>query len=79
MLRVLFDFVVDTWSDPLGAGISDSRPFDRLRAGSSQETRRNGHLTVLVMPARSNALGHPPASVIMVPTETKSGPAPRTN
>jgi len=26
MLRVLFD-VVDTWSNPLGAGISDSRPF----------------------------------------------------
>jgi hypothetical protein len=27
MLRVLFDFVVDTRSNPLGAGISDSRPF----------------------------------------------------
>jgi hypothetical protein len=27
MLRVLFDFVVDTWPNPLGAGIPDSRPF----------------------------------------------------
>jgi hypothetical protein len=27
MLRVLFDFVVDTRSNPLAAGISDSRPF----------------------------------------------------
>src|SRR5437588_695678 len=51
MLRVLFDFVVDTRSNPPAAGISDSRP--------SQKTRRTGHPTVLVMPARSRALGHP--------------------
>src|SRR5271163_2029248 len=38
-----------------GAGISDSRPFDKLRAGSSQKTRRNGAPTVLVMPAGSKA------------------------
>jgi len=27
MLRVLFDFVVDTWSNPLGAGIFRLPPF----------------------------------------------------
>jgi hypothetical protein len=27
MLRVLFDFVVDARSNPLGVGISDSRSF----------------------------------------------------
>ena len=47
MLRSLFDFVVDTRSNPLGTGTSDSRPFDRLRGGSSQKTRRNGAPTVL--------------------------------
>jgi hypothetical protein len=45
MLRVLFDFVVNTSSNPLGAGISDPAPL--------QKTRRNGAPTVLVMPARS--------------------------
>ena len=52
VLRVLFDFVVDTRSNLLGAGISDSRP--------SQKTRRTGHPTVLVMPATSKAW--PPAT-----------------
>src|SRR5579859_1743803 len=35
MRRVQFDFVVDTYSKPLDAGIFDSRP--------SQKTRRTGH------------------------------------
>jgi len=52
MLRVLFDLVVDAWSNPLGAGISESRP--------SQKTRRTGHPTVVVMPARSKAWATPP-------------------
>jgi hypothetical protein len=40
MLRVLFDFVGAARSNPIGAGISDSRPFDKLRAGSSQKSAK---------------------------------------
>ena len=47
MLRVLFNFVVGTRSNPPGAGISGSRP--------SQKARRNGAPTVVFRPARSEA------------------------
>jgi len=40
MLRVLFDFVVDTCSNPLSAGISHSLPFGRLRVGLKSPTSR---------------------------------------
>ncbi|SRR5216683_2212774 len=55
MLRVLFDFVVDTRSNPRGAGISDSRP--------SQKTRRNGARAVLVNARKVKSLGHPSQNV----------------
>src|SRR5579864_4014131 len=46
--------------------IQGQRVFRRLRAGSSPRTRRTGHTTVLVMPARSKAWATHHASAIFL-------------
>jgi hypothetical protein len=58
MLRVQFDFVVDTWSNPLDAGISDSRP--------SQKTRRTGR-PLCGDVSEIKSLRHPPRALLPVP------------
>jgi hypothetical protein len=52
MLRVLFDFVVGTCSNPPAAGISDSRPF--AKNAKERGTRCVGNASEI------KSLGHPP-------------------
>jgi hypothetical protein len=56
MLRVLFDFAVDSWSNPLGAGISDSRP--------SQKNAKERGTHCVGNARRIKSLGHPPGLAV---------------
>jgi hypothetical protein len=56
MLRLLFDFVVGTRSNPFRAGVSDSRP--------SQKNAKNGAPLCGGDASEIKSLGHPPLSLI---------------
>ena len=60
MLRGQFDFAVDTRSKPLGAEISDSRPFGSAQGRLFAKNAKDGAPYCVGDASEIKSLGHPP-------------------